>query len=224
MKSRTMSALFALSLAASFVAAACDGNVPPPATPPVPSASAMPAPSGSAAPAPSGSASAAPSASASTAPAKAPVVMKPTMATQMTADLAAIGLDPKKLPPIEKLEPEKLRKVMKTFNKALGVQCNGCHNADDFKAPTPHKKIAARMWNEFTRGLAMADGAPIYCDSCHQGRMETLDKSDKKALAGWMQKELVDKVKRTDKKEHGCETCHGDPFEGAFLDKVWAKK
>jgi hypothetical protein len=214
-------ALLGLAVASSLAAAAC-GPAPEPSVPGVPSASASP----SAAPAlPSATPSAKPSASTDPVkPPAGPIVMKPVVATAMTAELQAIGLDPKKLPPIEKLEPEKLRKVMKTFTKSLGVQCNACHNADDFKASTPNKKVASRMWNEFARGLAMADGSAVYCDSCHQGRMHTLDKSDKKALSGWMQAEMVDKLKRTDGKEHGCETCHGDPFEGQFIDKVWAKK
>lgn len=217
MNKPALHALLGLSLVASLAAAACGGGLPTPDVPGVPSA----LPSG-ATPLPpaSGAASVAPSA----APPAGAVVMKPIVATTMTAELTAIGLDPKKLPPIEKLEPEKLRKVMKTFTKALGVQCNGCHNAEDFKAPTPKKKIAARMWNDFARGLTMADGGPVYCDSCHQGRMLSLDHKDKKVLSGWMQAEFVDKLKRTDKKEHGCETCHGDPFEGDFLNKVWAKK
>ncbi len=215
MKKPVLHALLGFSLVASLAAAACGGDLPPPVVPTPPGAPSG-APSGSTAmPAPS---------TAPSAPAGAPVVMKPIVATTMTAELVAIGLDPKKLPPLEKLEPEKLRKVMKTFTKALGVQCSGCHNAEDFKAPTPHKKIAARMWNDFARGLTMADGSPVYCDSCHQGRMETLDRKDKKVLSAWMQTEFVDKLKRTDKKDHGCETCHGDPFEGQFLSKVWAKK
>lgn len=220
MKKPALHLLLGLSLIASLTAAACGGNLPTPDVPPVPSA----APSGSQVTPVVPSASVAPSASAAPSAAPSAIVMKPVVATTMTAELVAIGLDPKKLPPLEKLEPEKLRKVMKTFNKALGVQCNACHNADDFKASTPHKKIAARMWNDFTRGLAMADGSPLYCDSCHQGRMETLDRKDKKVLSAWMQAELVDKVKRTDKKEHGCETCHGDPFEARFITKVWTKK
>ncbi len=209
----------AAAIALSTAAAACGGNAPPPVVPagPVGSTSA-------AAPVPSTSAAASASAPAHVEPPKAAVVMKPITKSAMAADLIAIGLDPKKLPPIEKLEPEKLRKVMKTFTKALGVQCSACHNADDFKAATPKKKIAAHMWNDLSRGLAMADGSPLYCDSCHQGRMETLDHKDKKVLSAWMQAELVDKVKRVDGKEHGCETCHGDPFEGEFLNKVWAKK
>lgn len=177
--------------------------------------------SASAAPA----ASAAPSSSAQ-APAQAAADFKgpmtPIADTQMLADLQAIGLDAKSLPPLEKLEPEKLRKVMKTFTKSLGVKCSDCHNEGDFSAPTPMKKIAAHMWNDFTRGLSTESGAPIYCDSCHQGRRKLLDRSDKKALSKWMQANFVDKLKRRDKKEHGCETCHGDPFEGHILAQ-WTK-
>lgn len=223
MKKPALHALLAISVSVSLAAAACGGNVPGPGVPGANGANGAPStmPSGTAIPSPSAStaASSAPSAVASAAP-----VMKPLMATAMTGELVALGLDPKKLPPLEKLEPEKLRKVMKTFTKALGVSCEACHNADDFKAATPKKKIATHMWNDLVRGLKMTDGSPVYCDSCHQGHLEMLDHKDKKALSGWMQAEYVDKLARSDKKEHGCETCHGDPFEGAFLTKVWAKK
>lgn len=212
--------LFALLLGVTLAtaAAACGGNTPVPATPATPGPSALPTASAtgtSALPAASGSVAA---------PLHAPVVMKPVVASAMAADLEAIGLDPKKLPPLDKLEPQKLRKVMKTFTKALGVPCSACHEADDFKAATPNKAIATRMWNDYSRGLTLADGGPVYCDSCHQGRMKSLDHGDKRALGKWMQAEFVDKLKRVDGREHGCETCHGDPFEGPFLTTVWAKK
>ena len=48
------------------------------------------------------------------------------------------------------------------------------------------------------------------------------DKGDKKALSAWMQDNLVAKLKRTDKKDHDCGTCHGENFDGDFLDK-WKK-
>jgi hypothetical protein len=150
-----------------------------------------------------------------------PAPMTAIRASQMGAELQQIGLDPKKLPPLNKLEPAKLRKVMNTFTKALGVQCTKCH-ADDFKAPTPNKKIAAKMWNDFVVGMQMEDGSQLYCDSCHQGKDRYLDHKDKRALSAWMQDNFVNKLKRTDKKNHGCETCHGDPFDGDFLEK-WKK-
>jgi len=39
------------------------------------------------------------------------------------------------------------------------------------------------------------------------------------ALSKWMDANFVSKLKRLDKKEHGCETCHGDPFDPKFLAK-----
>lgn len=143
-------------------------------------------------------------------------------ASAMAGDLQAIGLDPKNLPELQKLEPEKLRKVMKLFSRSLGVRCNDCHKDDDFKAPTPMKKVATRMWNEWVRGLAFEDGSLLFCDSCHQGKKEMLDKSNHKELARWMESNLVAKLHRTDKKDHSCGTCHGDPFDGDFLDN-WKK-
>ena len=140
--------------------------------------------------------------------------MKPVAASTLVADLQALGLDPKNLPPLSKLEPDKLRKVMRTFTKALGARCADCHIESDFAASTPMKKIAAGHWDEFVRKLSTDAGAPVYCDSCHQARLKILDRTDKKALGAWMDSNFVDHFKRRDGKENGCETCHGDPFEG----------
>ena len=148
--------------------------------------------------------------------------MKAISPTTMTADLQAIGLDPKNLPTLAKMDPDKLRKVMRTFTKSLGVKCGDCHNESDFSAPTPAKKIAAHMWDDYVRALAMNGGAPIYCDTCHQGRPKFLNRTDKKALSKWMNANFVDKLTRRDKKDHGCETCHGDPFESQILAQ-WTK-
>jgi len=146
--------------------------------------------------------------------------MKPIAPSAMEAKLRDIGLDPAALPPLNKLDAKTLRDVMNTFTKALGVQCSHCHEKD-FKAPTEKKKIATHMWNDFTRGLALEGGGALYCDSCHGGRAELLDRRDLGALGSWMQDNYVDKMKRADKKDHGCETCHGDPFEGKVLSKLW---
>jgi len=141
--------------------------------------------------------------------------------TAMEADLKELGLDPKALPPLEKLEPSTLRKVMKTFTKSLGVPCAACHDVQDFRAATPKKTIARHMWNDFARGLATTDGAPLYCDSCHAGKATFLDRSDRKRLADWMQQGYVSTLSRTDGKEHHCATCHGEPFEGHIFGKRW---
>jgi len=140
----------------------------------------------------------------------------------MQKDLEAIGFDVKKLPTFAKMDATKRVKVMNTFSKALGVKCSACH-LENFKADTPHKRVARKMWDQWVVGLAMEDGSLLYCDSCHQGREEFLDKSDKKALSTWMQDELVTKLKRTDKKDHDCGTCHGETFDGDFLTH-WKKK
>lgn len=147
--------------------------------------------------------------------------MKPISASMAEAELREIGLDPQNLPPLNKLEPAMLRKVMKPFAKALGVQCSHCHDTRSFKAPTPNKKIAAHMWNDFVRTLAMQDGSVLFCDSCHQGKAKVLDRSAMPALGEWMKENYVGKLVRRDGQEHGCATCHGDPFEGRILSRRW---
>lgn len=146
--------------------------------------------------------------------------MKPIAASTMEAELREIGLDPRDLPPLNKLEPAMLRKVMKPFAKALGVQCSHCHDTKSFKAPTPNKKIATHMWNDFTRGLALQDGA-LFCDSCHGGKAAFLDRSEAPVLSAYMKDNYVGQLVRTDKKENSCATCHGEPFEGKILTKLW---
>jgi len=128
----------------------------------------------------------------------------------MAVDLQSLGLDAKSLPPIEKVEPRALRAVMKLMARSLGAKCGDCHQEGDFAAPTRRKKIAARMWDDFVAKLSMANGAPLFCDSCHQGRFQQLDRHDKKALAQWMDDNFVAKLARKDGKSNECETCHVD--------------
>jgi hypothetical protein len=151
--------------------------------------------------------------------------MKSPMATQMTSDLQGLGIDVKAAPELSKLEPKKLRAVMQLFTKALGVKCGDCHQEGDFGAPTVRKAIAEGMWNNYVRQLAMADGSALFCDSCHQGRLILLDRSDKKALSKWMDENMEHKLKRKDGKEHECSSpqCHGSDMEMHFLHEKWAK-
>jgi hypothetical protein len=157
--------------------------------------------------------------------------MKPIAPSAMLAELTAIGLDPAALPPLAQLEPDKLRRVMRTFTRSLGAVCADCHVENDFAAPTPRKNVAAKMWDQYVRGLSLAAprGAPdsltspLYCDSCHAGRITPLlDRRDGKELAEWMDANFVERLKRTDGKEHRCETCHGEPFASRFL-AAWTK-
>lgn len=147
--------------------------------------------------------------------------MKPLAPSAMEAELREIGLDPRALPPLNQLDPAMLRKVMKPFAKALGVQCGHCHDTRSFKAPTPNKKIAAHMWNDFARALAMQDGSVLFCDSCHRGKASFLERTSLPALGEWMKENYVTKLVRTDGQPHACATCHGDPFEGKILSKRW---
>lgn len=135
----------------------------------------------------------------------------------MAADLGALGLDPKAMPTLDKLPPEKLRQVMKTFTKALGTTCNGCHDPNDYRASTPNKRVASRMWDFYVRGLALEDGSPLYCDSCHGGKERFLDRHDDKGVRAWMDANFVSKLKRKDGKPHACEGCHGVPFQPKIL-------
>jgi hypothetical protein len=74
------------------------------------------------------------------------------------------------------------------------------------------------MWDDLAAKLTTADGSPIFCDSCHQGRIVQLDRSDKKALAKWMDASFVVALKRKDGKAQECESCHVD-MEMRFLTK-----
>ena len=150
--------------------------------------------------------------------------LKPLVASVHGDSLKSLGLNPADLPTMDKLTPEQLRKVMGLFTKSLGVDCKFCHKGGDFKAPTEHKKVAERMWNEWVHGVGLKTGAtetPMFCDSCHQGQAEFLDKSNHEALAGWMKAEFVGRMHMA-KGEVSCETCHGKPFDGEFLEK-WEK-
>ncbi|MDB4942595.1 MAG: hypothetical protein JWP97_2129 [Labilithrix sp.] len=189
-------------------------------------------PAGSASASASGSASAAsgPAAPAGSGVAVTPggptapgSLMKSPGPSAFTEDLKKLGIDPLRPPPLAKLSPDVIRKLMPTFAKSLGVKCEGCHDVNDFKAPTPAKNVAAGMWQHFVVELSLASGEPLYCDSCHGGKKEFLDAHDKKALGQWMDANYVAKLKRSDKKDHGCETCHGDPFKPEFL-KDWAAR
>jgi hypothetical protein len=144
--------------------------------------------------------------------------MKALMPSAMVGDLQALGIDAKNLPPMDKLDPKALRGVMKLLTRSLGAKCGDCHSEGDFAAPTKRKKIAARMWSEFAAKLTTADGSPVFCDSCHQGRIVQLDRRDKKALGKWMEANFVDRLKRKDGKTQECESCHVD-WEMQFLSK-----
>jgi hypothetical protein len=208
MNSRFVSPGFALALTLGL-AAACGGGAAS-----GPGANVQPPPaSSSSAPAPV--ASSASPASTSPGTVALPASMKLVTASTMVADLQSVGLDLKALPPLNKLTSAQNKKVMSTFSKALGWTCKDCHGTGNFEVSTPNKKVTNHMWNEYVRGATHASGA-LYCDSCHQGKAEFLDKSDKKALSAWMDQEYTKKLKR-DGKDVSCATCHGEPFNPEII-------
>ena len=152
----------------------------------------------------------------------APGPMDGVRATQMGDMLAAAGLDVRNLPPLEKLTLAQKQKVMRTFTETLGVPCLGCHAEDDFPADTRRKRVAKRMFNEVVRVLTLRDGEPVYCDSCHDGRMHMLDRRDTAMVTRHMSQNLVGQMARVDGRLHDCDTCHGDPPDFQILT-TWKK-
>lgn len=160
-------------------------------------------------------------ASASAAATIAHGAMKEVTPTAYADDLRAAGLDPAKLPQLNKLPPEQARKVMPLVAKSLGVKCDACHDFNaGVTAMTPRMKVAEHMWNEFVRnrtipsrsGTDEGDKA-VFCDSCHHGSLVVLDRSDRPALEKWMQSNLVETLGAG-----SCKACHGEPPRWRFLE------
>ncbi len=145
-------------------------------------------------------------------------------ASSLMIDLQAAGLDSGALPDSPRLLESSLRdKVMLAFNDALGVGCNDCHKGTDYISATPNSQIALHMWRDFVGGLQLKGGGTLFCDSCHQGKAEFLDRTSDDALGAWMNANFVKKLERRDGGDHGCITCHGDPFERGIFE-AWQQQ
>jgi len=116
--------------------------------------------------------------------------------------------------------------IMKSFTKALGVGCDGCHKKSgtqvDYSAETPEKNVTALMWKNWVGQGSFKDGSPLYCDSCHQGTKKFLDRTNDTQLGAWMRANFAAKLLQADDKPFECRTCHGSPFKGDFLTE-WEK-
>lgn len=220
---RLPSIVLCLALGAATAAACGSSPTPGPAGPdpgladaprPTPSPT-EPAATG-AAPATTGSAPISPT------PAPGPDTNVPLHASAMLEKIAAIGLDPKKLPALDRLTPEQKKKVMPLFKDSLGFdKCTGCHAEGDFKKTTHMMQIAEKMWDTFVVQLQREGGEPIFCDSCHGGRKHPFDDDDMAAVRKFMASEYVEKLERKDGKPHDCKTCHGDKLELEIIEKLW---
>lgn len=73
--------------------------------------------------------------------------------------------------------PEGVRRSMSTYAVSLGVACNYCHVAGDWKADSRPAMKATRamaaLMNAFPKYLDYSQAAAITCFTCHQGALKT---------------------------------------------------
>src|SRR5439155_23512171 len=78
------------------------------------------------------------------------------------------------------MSKDDLKALMKAQSKALGVECDYCHDVPDMASDKLEKKQIARkmmqMQNEINdkwiKGWKGADKAKVTCGTCHQGHEE----------------------------------------------------
>jgi hypothetical protein len=219
LRANVLSALLVGSISFSGSLAACGGNEAPPIAP-VSNVTPPPTTAPSEAPVDASIATPPPAEPSRTKGAK--TAMPAIRPSTLLAKLTEAGLDPKALPPMSKLSKTQRVVHMQLFRESLGIPCGECHQTGNNKAETRRTKIARKMWDEYVVKLTMANGEPVFCDSCHQGKVKTLDRTDRKALAQWMDENFEHGLKQKDGSEHGCESsqCHKDEGD-QFLTK-WA--
>ena len=224
MVSRIKHAALALALSMGALAGAC-GPAPQPTTPPGGGTTPEATPD---APADVQPGEATPPGGDATPPEKAPAAgsgpakSKPLSATQMEAELKKIGIDLKKIPELGKMPLAQKKKVMPLLQKSLGMDsCQGCHVEGDFKKETRNMKVAREMWRHFVVPLRTEQGGTLFCDSCHSGDKQILNRSDRKAVEKFMEDEYEHKITLASKAETECSTCHGDYMEVEIIEKLW---
>ena len=75
------------------------------------------------------------------------------------------------------MSKDELKTYMKAQSKALGVECDYCHDVPDMASDKNDKKLIARkmiqMTNEvndkWLKGIKDADKNKVTCGTCHQG-------------------------------------------------------
>jgi hypothetical protein len=133
-------------------------------------------------------------------------------------------------------DTKRVHAIMESFTESLGVKCSYCHapkvDADgnpvngtngkpslDFEVETPEKRVAERMWNEWVVNFRFADSdSPVFCDSCHQGTAQFLDRAEPRKLDVWMKENFTAKLVDPDGNAVKCANCHGKPFDKEFLE------
>lgn len=220
----------AASLVMAALAGACGPSAPPADSPADKPTDAQPATSTTGTPAaPTGATGGESGAGASTgggsaAPAAAagPAKSIPIAQSKLVEDLKKIGLNTAKMPDLKTMSLAQKKKVMPIMQKAMGyAACTGCHVEGDFKAETRNLKISREMWRAYTVELRDEKGGAVFCDTCHQGNVKVLNRSNKEALKEFMEEEYEHKLTRADKADMECSTCHGDTMEMKIIEKLW---
>src|SRR6476619_106673 len=76
------------------------------------------------------------------------------------------------------MSKDELKALMKAQSKALGVECDYCHDVPDMASDKlENKKIARNMMKmvdeingKWLKGMKDADKNKVTCGSCHQGK------------------------------------------------------
>ncbi len=93
--------------------------------------------------------------------------------------------------PRTKEELRALKKVMKSWSKALGVKCKHCHNTKDFAEWTDNREVGLAMHEIMTKKLKPLDGADaVRCGDCHskslkpeEAKLKRFKRADLQGLA-----------------------------------------
>lgn len=110
--------------------------------------------------------------------------------------------------------------LMDDVAAALGVDCEYCHQRQDYPADTRRKQIANWMATELaTRVAAKSHRGPVACPDCHARGAKPVAKllgsprTESHAIE-WMTTELVENFTQSDGKPLRCRTCHRDNLGG----------
>ena len=76
------------------------------------------------------------------------------------------------------LSKAEVKKIMKQWTRALGVECEFCHDMDDMAKDSNHKKAARKMVRMVADINKQLEGfkEKVSCMTCHRGKKEPADK------------------------------------------------
>jgi hypothetical protein len=104
--------------------------------------------------------------------------------------------------------------IMGGLTHFLGVECEYCHVADDYPAPTHNKQVANWMATELIPSLEKKDGEKPWCNDCHtangKGTPKILGVPRRQGFViEWMTTHLTDRFERAnDQGSLLCKDCH----------------